>query len=102
MTTKDRRPVGFVVEEDTRTALFDAINQDDVESVAHDVGLSPMTLSKAVAGVPVSAQTVILAQRYVEDLDEGEDEDDDSDEDDGEDDDDSDDDGDDSDDDGED
>lgn len=60
---------GYIIDEETRDALHDVIKDDDLDTVAREVGVSAITLCKALGGHPVSAMTVLNVQRYVDELD---------------------------------
>jgi hypothetical protein len=58
---------GFVLDPAERVGILDIINDEgDLASIAADVGCSAITLCKAVGGHPISAQTVLQVQRYLE------------------------------------
>ena len=58
---------GFVLDPEERVGLLEIINEEgDLASIAGEVGCSAITLCKAVGGHPISAQTVLQVQRYLE------------------------------------
>jgi hypothetical protein len=69
MDLASRKPTGFVLDQDARDELHRLVSEEDLDSIANDVGVSPLTLCKALGGHPVSAMTVLNVQRFIEDSD---------------------------------